>query len=99
MTPEIPTGRPIFKGEIATYWFDDGVLISLSKSPKRTVENISGNVALVKEIPTIKECPCLFIYQIRRCLTRKQGNLQPNNYRLFILQWQWFQSLSSQNSL
>jgi hypothetical protein len=59
MTPEIPTNRPIFNGEIATYWFDDGVLISLSKSPKRTVENVSANVALVKEITNNKRMPLL----------------------------------------
>jgi hypothetical protein len=59
MPPGIPTDRPIFKGEIATYWFDDGVLISLSKSPKRTVENISRNVALVKEITNNKRMPLL----------------------------------------
>jgi hypothetical protein len=59
MTSAIPTDRQIFKGEIATYWFDDGVLISLSKNPKRTVENISGNVALVKEITNNKRMPLL----------------------------------------
>ncbi len=59
MTSAIPTYRPIFRGEIATYWFDDGVLISLSKSPRRTVENISGNVALVKEITNNKRIPLL----------------------------------------
>jgi hypothetical protein len=59
MRPGIPTDRPIFNGEIATYWFDDGVLISLSKSPKRTVENISANVALVKEITNNKRMPLL----------------------------------------
>ncbi len=40
------TDRPIFEGETATYWFnDDGILVSLSKSPKRTIENITGNIA------------------------------------------------------
>ncbi len=46
----IPTDRKIYEGEIASYWFDDGMLVSLSKSPKRTVKNITANVALVKEI-------------------------------------------------
>ena len=59
MAPDIPTDRPIFKGEIATYWIDEGVLVSLSKSPKRTVENISANVALVKEITNNKRMPLL----------------------------------------
>lgn len=48
MTP--PADREVFEGEIATYWFDNGVLVSLSKNIKRTVENITGNVALVKKI-------------------------------------------------
>lgn len=47
MTP--PADREIYEGEIATYWFDDGILVSLSKNPKRTVENIKNNVALVKK--------------------------------------------------
>jgi hypothetical protein len=34
-------------------------LISLSKSPKRTVENVSANVALVKEITNNKRMPLL----------------------------------------
>ena len=54
-----PTGKEIYKGEIATYWFDDGILISLSKTPKRTVENIKGNVALVKQITGNKKVPLL----------------------------------------
>src|SRR6478752_7019492 len=56
----IPTDREIIEGEIATYWIDDdGVLVSLSKSVKRTVANISGNVALVKKITNNKKTPLL----------------------------------------
>ncbi len=55
-----PNDRQIFEGEIATYWFDDGILVSLSKSPKRTVENIKGNIALVKKITNNKKCRYLF---------------------------------------
>jgi hypothetical protein len=55
----LPTDRLVYEGEIATYWFDDGILVSLSKSPKRTVANISGNVALVKEITGNKKVPLL----------------------------------------
>lgn len=55
----IPTDRPTYEGEIATYWFDDTILVSLSKSPKRTVENISGNVALVKKITNNTPVPLL----------------------------------------
>jgi len=57
MTP--PTGVQTFDGEIATYWFEDGILVSLSKSVRRTVENISGNVALVKKITNNKKVPLL----------------------------------------
>ena len=54
-----PTNKETFEGDIATYWFDDGVLVSLSKSPKRTVENISANVQLVKRITNNKPVPLL----------------------------------------
>jgi hypothetical protein len=54
-----PTGRPVYEGEIATYWFDDGILVSLSKSPKRTIANIKGNVGLVKQITGNKKVPLL----------------------------------------
>ncbi len=56
----LPTDRQIFEGEIATYWFDDdGILVSLSKSLKRTVANITGNIALVKQITNNKKVPLL----------------------------------------
>ena len=54
-----PTDRQIWKGEIADYWMNDGILISLSKNPKRTVENISANVTLVKNITNNKRVPLL----------------------------------------
>ena len=54
-----PTDRETFEGDIATYWFDDGILISLSKSPKRTVENIKANVQLVKQITNNRPMPLL----------------------------------------
>jgi hypothetical protein len=57
---EIPTDRQIFEGEIATYWIDDdGILVSLSKSPIRTVANIKENVALVKQITNNNKVPLL----------------------------------------
>jgi hypothetical protein len=56
---EIPTDRQIFEGEIATYWFEDGILVSLSKSPRRTVASIRDNVALVKRITNNKRVPLL----------------------------------------
>ena len=58
-----PTGVQTFDGEIATYWFEDGILVSLSKSVKRTVENISSNVALVKKITNNKKVPLLIYLQ------------------------------------
>ncbi len=54
-----PNDRPIYEGEIATYWFEDDILVSLSKSPKRTVANITNNVALVKSITGDKRIPLL----------------------------------------
>ena len=54
-----PANRQIFEGEIATYWFDEGILVSLSKSIKRTVENITGNVAFVKQITGNTPVPLL----------------------------------------
>lgn len=58
-TVTIPKNRPVYEGEIATYWFEDGILISLSRSVKRTVENIRSNVAFVKEITGGKRVPLL----------------------------------------
>jgi hypothetical protein len=56
----LPTDRKIFEGEIAIYWVDnDGILISLSKNPKRTIENITGNIALVRQITNNKKVPLL----------------------------------------
>ena len=54
-----PTDREIFEGDIATYWFDDGILVSLSKNPRRTVENIKSNVEVVKRITNNKPAPLL----------------------------------------
>ena len=54
-----PIDREIFEGDIATYWFDEGILVSLSKNPKRTVENIKANVQLVKRITNNKPVPLL----------------------------------------
>jgi hypothetical protein len=54
-----PGGHKTYEGEIATYWFDDGILVSLSKSIKRTVPLIQSNVALVKQITGNKRVPLL----------------------------------------
>jgi hypothetical protein len=54
-----PIDRQVWEGEIATYWFEDGILVSLSRPPKRTVENIRANAALVKQITNNKPVPLL----------------------------------------
>ena len=54
-----PADKETFDGEIATYWFEGGILVSSSKSIRRTVENIRGNVALVKKITGNKTIPLL----------------------------------------
>ena len=59
MKKNIPTDKETFEGEIATYWFEDGILVSLSKNPQRTVENLKGNVELVKRITGNKPVPLL----------------------------------------
>src|SRR5206468_1730721 len=38
---------------------DDGILVSVSKSPTRTVENIKGNIELVKRITSGRIVPLL----------------------------------------
>jgi hypothetical protein len=55
----IPTDRQIFESAIATYWWEGPVLISLSKSTVRTVETISANVALIKNITNHQPVPLL----------------------------------------
>ena len=58
--PDPPTDREIFESPIAQYWFDDeGFLVSLSKNPRRTVENLTENVAVVKRITNNTPVPLL----------------------------------------
>ncbi|MGO4291714.1 STAS/SEC14 domain-containing protein [Chitinophaga sp. RAB17] len=55
-----PDHLPLIRGEIADYYYDStGILYSYSKSVLRTVENISGNIALVKQITGNKKVPLL----------------------------------------
>jgi hypothetical protein len=68
----IPTNRPIFESEIAVYWFDEEILISLSKPPKRTVENIRRNAALIKKITNNNPVP-LLIYLSKSPVPDKQA--------------------------
>jgi hypothetical protein len=67
----VPTDKQIFQGEIADYWMENGILVSLSKSPKRTVENITNNVALVKSITNNKRVP-LLIYLTNSPIPNKE---------------------------
>src|SRR3982751_1787684 len=85
-----PKDRQIFAGEIATYWLEDnGILVSLSKSVMRTVENISGNVAFVKKITNNTPVP-LLIYLANSPMpdkaTRKLSAEQlPNIYKAMAM--------------
>ena len=50
----------LVEGEIADYWYaPDGILYSYSKNPRRTVKNITENIALVKRINNDKIVPLL----------------------------------------
>lgn len=51
--------KTTIKGEIADYYFDDGILVSVSKSTKRTIDNIKSNVSLVKELTNNQPVPLL----------------------------------------
>lgn len=57
--PEIPAGAEVIKGVIADYWIEDGILVSLSKSIRRTVPLIRDNAALVKKITGDRKMPLL----------------------------------------
>lgn len=54
-----PTDVELIRGEIADYWYNEGILYSYSKSTRRTVETIRNNVALVKSITDNKPVPLL----------------------------------------
>lgn len=55
-----PENIELVKGEIADYWYSpEGILYAYSKSPERSVKNISENIALVKQITGNKTVPLL----------------------------------------
>ena len=57
---KVPNDIQLIKGEIADYYYDNnGILYSYSKSPVRTVRNISENIALVKQVTNGKKVPLL----------------------------------------
>jgi hypothetical protein len=55
----VPADRTVWESEIASYWFEDGLLVSLSKPVERTVDNLSRNIELVREITQGKKVPLL----------------------------------------
>ena len=72
MSIQIPADRQTWESEIATYWFDNnGILVSLSKSVLRTVENISSNITLVRSITNNRPVP-LLIYLANSPVPDKQ---------------------------
>ena len=80
----IPVDLPIWEGEIATYWFEGDVLVSRSKPVRRTVNNLRGNAALVREITGGKPVP-LLIYLTDSPMPDKaaralSNELLPTNY-------------------
>ncbi|MFL5731157.1 MAG: STAS/SEC14 domain-containing protein [Cytophagaceae bacterium] len=87
---ETPDNIPLIKGEIADYWLDpEGILYSYSKNPRRTVKNISENIALVKQITGNKKVP-LLIYLCDSPIpdkeTRKFSTEQlPNVYKAMAM--------------
>lgn len=58
-TYQIPTDKQTWEGEMATYWWENGMLVSASKSTRRTVERIKENVVLVKQITNNRPAPLL----------------------------------------
>ncbi len=53
------SNKQIISGEIADYYFENGILVSLSKPVKRTVENITANRELVKSMTNNTPMPLL----------------------------------------
>jgi hypothetical protein len=87
--PSPPEGAPFYKGEIADYWMEDRILISLSKSPRRTVQNIKSNIELVRKITGNKKVP-LLIYLSKSPIpdkeTREYVNRElPNVYKAMAM--------------
>lgn len=67
-----PGNIPLIRGEIADYYYSpEGILYSYSKPPKRTVKNISENIALVKQITGGKKVP-LLIYLSKSAVPDKE---------------------------
>ncbi len=77
--------KNIVEGEIADYCMEDnGILVSFSKNPKRTIANITANIALVKQITHKKKFPYLSICATLPYPVEKHKNLPQNNCLPFI---------------
>ncbi|PWT73068.1 MAG: STAS/SEC14 domain-containing protein [Bacteroidetes bacterium] len=87
---DFPKDKQIFEGEIASYWLeDDGILVSVSKNPMRTIANLTENIKLVKQI-TNNRIPPLLIYlsnsPVPDKATRKFASEQlPNLYKAMAM--------------
>ena len=86
----IPENTELIKGKIADYRYsNEGILFSYSKSQKRTIQNITENIALVKSITGNKAVP-LLIYlcdsPVPDKATRKFSSEQlPNVYKAMAM--------------
>jgi hypothetical protein len=59
-TVKPPAGAELHETELATFWMGaDGILMSISKSPTRTIANVSENLATVRTITGGKKVPHL----------------------------------------
>ena len=87
---KLPADKQLFESELSTYWFDDeGILMSLSKSPKRTLENTRESFELVKRITNNKKA-CLLVYLANSKKPDKQTleyvrNELPNVYKAMAM--------------
>jgi hypothetical protein len=81
---ELPTDRPTWDGEIATYWFEGDILVSRSKPVRRTIQNLTTNAGLVAKITDGRPCPLLIFLSdspMPDKAARKLSNeLLPKNY-------------------
>lgn len=88
-----PSDKTVFEARMAVYWFENGILVSLSKSVLRTVELIRENVELVKKITGNRRVPLLiYLADSLRFPTKKPVVIQYKSCRRFIPPWRWFQS-------
>jgi hypothetical protein len=67
-----PKDKVITKGEIADYYFKDGILVSLSKGVKRRIENIGNKVELVKKLAKNTLLP-LMVYLTNSPIPNKEA--------------------------